>query len=108
MIEKQRAALQELQKHEQLNELKERRQAAEERRRLQAQLNREANEQIIASYTANLDYPSNTLRSGALEASDPRASGLLKNQSNILPNRRSQLTITHLSGTSSEGGDNQF
>ena len=90
MIEKQRAALQELQKHEQLNELKERRQAAEERRRLQAQLNREANEQIIASYTANLDYPSNTLRSGALEAtSDPRASSLLKNQSNILPNRRS-------------------
>ena len=36
MIEKQRQALQELQKHEQLNDLKERQQAAEERKRIQA------------------------------------------------------------------------
>ena len=90
MIEKQRAALQELQKHEQLNDLKERRQAAEERKRLQAQLNREANEAMISAYTANLDMPKEgTLPSGAREApSDPRASGLLKNQSGVLPNRR--------------------
>ena len=50
MIEKQREALQELQKHEQLNDLKERRQAAEERKRIQAQLNREANEKMISSF----------------------------------------------------------
>jgi len=34
MIEKQRGALQELQKHEQLNDLKERRQAVDERKRM--------------------------------------------------------------------------
>ena len=81
MIEKQRQALQELQKHEQLNDLKERQQAAEERKRLQAQLNREANEALVAQYTQK-ESPraKQTLNtSGTRATSDPRASGLLKN-----------------------------
>lgn len=50
MIEKQRKALNELQKHEQLNAIKERAQEDIVRKRNQARLNAEANEQMLLSF----------------------------------------------------------
>ena len=50
MIEKQRKALNELQKHEQLNAIKERAQEDLARKRNQARLNAEANEQMLLSF----------------------------------------------------------
>ena len=47
MIEKQRKALNELQKHEQLNEIKDRAHDQAQRKRTQARLNQEANEQML-------------------------------------------------------------
>lgn len=49
MIEKQRKALNELQKHEQLNAIREKKQEEMARIRNQARLNAEANEQMLAS-----------------------------------------------------------
>ena len=48
------------------------------------------------------------INNGARAASDPRASGLLKNQSGVIPNRRNQLSISHVSEPSESGAENQF
>lgn len=50
MIEKQRRALNELQKHEQLNAIKERASDEIVRKRNQARLNAEANQQMLLSF----------------------------------------------------------
>ena len=50
MIEKQRQALNELQKHEQLNAIKERASEELKRKQNQARLNKEANELMLLSF----------------------------------------------------------
>ena len=50
MIEKQRKALNELQKHEQLNDIKDRAHNELERKKNQARLNAEANQQMLLSF----------------------------------------------------------
>ena len=50
MIEKQRRALNDLQKHENLNAIRERAQGAIARKQLQTRLNAEANEMMLQSF----------------------------------------------------------
>jgi len=134
MIEKQRKALNELQKHEQLDAIKGRAQDELARKRNQARLNAEANEQMLLSFQrqvmdeqmekqrmreATKKKPFN--QSGSLsrgehasqtsaEASPVRPNLFLKNSSAHLPPRRQQLAVSNaeIEGPEGDMNGNQY
>ena len=123
MIEKQRNALNQLQKHEQLDAIKERAQDEISRKRNQARLNAEANQQMLLSFqrqvmdeqiglqrqrdpmSKKLAGESVSQTSAAETTVSPAQTNLFtKNGSKTLPPRRQQLAVTNSEIQEGEAG----
>ena len=117
MIERQRRALNDLQKHEQLQEIKDKQNKEKQRKQMQTMLNAQANELMLLSFQREefeeaLQKSTNkpTKRMGDLqgqetashfsgqqmESGQKKKIGLfLKNGSKVLPPRRQQLPVSN-------------